>query len=90
MQPVDMPAAWKPYARRTARQGPGLLGAWCIATWRRVIMTSSTAVAVLVQACRPVTWRRTVRAELVRNCVQVALYGSPSSSLPDCWSGWRW
>ena len=26
----------------------------------------SIGVAVLVQACRPVTWRRTVRAELVR------------------------
>ena len=78
MQPVDAPAAWKPYAGRPARQWPGLLGAWCMATWRRVIMTSSIAVAVLVQACRPATWRRTVRAELVRNCVQVALYGLPS------------
>jgi phospholipid/cholesterol/gamma-HCH transport system permease protein len=57
---------------------PGLLGAWLIATVRRVIMASSLAVAVLVQGCRPVTWRRTVRAELVRNCVQVALYGLPS------------
>jgi phospholipid/cholesterol/gamma-HCH transport system permease protein len=57
---------------------PGLLGAWLIATGRRVIVASSLAVAVLVQACRPVTWRRTVRAELVRNCAQVALYGLPA------------
>jgi phospholipid/cholesterol/gamma-HCH transport system permease protein len=75
---VDMPAAGIPYAVRTARRLPGLLGAWLIATGRRVIVASSLAVAVLVQACRPATWRRTVRAELVRNCVQVALYGLPS------------
>jgi phospholipid/cholesterol/gamma-HCH transport system permease protein len=78
MYPVDVPAAGIPYATRTARQWPGLIGAWLIATGRRVIAASSIAVAVLVQACRPVTWRRTVRAELVRNCVQVALYGLPS------------
>jgi phospholipid/cholesterol/gamma-HCH transport system permease protein len=78
LYPVDMPVARIPYAVRTARRLPGLIGAWLIATGRRVIVASSIAVAVLVQACRPVTWRRTVRAELVRNCVQVALYGLPS------------
>jgi phospholipid/cholesterol/gamma-HCH transport system permease protein len=78
LHPVDVPAAGIPSAVRTARRLPGLLGAWLIATGRRVSVASSLAVAVLVQAGRPVTWRRTVRAELVRNCVQVALYGLPS------------
>jgi phospholipid/cholesterol/gamma-HCH transport system permease protein len=54
------------------------IGAWCIATWRGVTGTIGVGVAVLVQAWRPATWRRTVRAELVRNCVQVALYGLPA------------
>jgi phospholipid/cholesterol/gamma-HCH transport system permease protein len=70
IHPVDVPGVWKLYAVRMARRWPGLIGARLIA--------SSVAVAVLVQACRPLTWRRTVRAELVRNCVQVALYGLPS------------
>jgi phospholipid/cholesterol/gamma-HCH transport system permease protein len=48
-----------------------------MAAWHRAIAASSIAVAVLMQACRPVTWRRTVRAELMRNCIQVALYGLP-------------
>jgi phospholipid/cholesterol/gamma-HCH transport system permease protein len=55
-----------------------LIGAWCIVTWRGVTGAISIGVAVLVQACRPVTWRRTVRAEFMRNCAQVALYGLPA------------
>ena len=63
---------------RIARQWLGLLGAWLHRHLAPCHRASSIAVAVLVQTCRPVTWRRTVRAELVRNCVQVALYGLPS------------
>ena len=54
------------------RAQPLRLSVRCIATWRGVTGAISIGVAVLVQACRPVTWRRTVRAELVRNCAQVA------------------
>jgi phospholipid/cholesterol/gamma-HCH transport system permease protein len=69
------------YAVRTLIQPLGLLGSWCIAIWRGVTRAISLGVAVLVQACRPITWRRPVRAELLRNCVQVALYGLPSISI---------
>ena len=75
---VDVPAGWAPSVVRTALQPLRLIGAWCIATWRGVTGAISIGVAVLVQACRPVTWRRTVRAELVRNCAQVALHGLPA------------
>ena len=54
------------------------IGVWLIATWRGVTGAISIGVAVLLQACRPVTWRRTVRAEFVRHCAQVALYGLPA------------
>jgi phospholipid/cholesterol/gamma-HCH transport system permease protein len=75
---VDVPAAWVPSTVRTVMKPLGRLGAWCIATWRRVTGAISIGVAVLWQACRPVTWRRTVRAEFVRHCVQVMLHGLPS------------
>ena len=75
---VDVPVRWAPSVMRTVMQPLKHIGAWCIATWRGVTGAISIGVAVLVQACRPVTWRRTVRAEFVRNCAQVALHGLPA------------
>jgi phospholipid/cholesterol/gamma-HCH transport system permease protein len=75
---VDVPAGWAPSAVRTAMKPLGLIGVWLIVTWRRVTGAISIGVAVLVQVCRPVSWRRTIREELVRNCVHVVLHGLPS------------
>ena len=75
---VDVPAGRAPSVMRTVMQPLRHIGAWCIATWRGVTAAISIGVAVVLQACRPVTWRRTVRAEFVRNCAQVALHGLPA------------
>ena len=75
---VDVPVRWAPSVLRIVIQPLRLIGAWCIVTWRGVTGAISIGVAVLVQACRPVTWRRTVRAEFVRHCAQVALHGLPA------------
>ena len=63
------------------------IGAWCIATWRGVTGAISIGVAVLLQACRPVTWRRTVRAEFVGTVPRWRSMGCRPSSSLDCWSG---
>jgi phospholipid/cholesterol/gamma-HCH transport system permease protein len=55
-----------------------LLGVWSITRWRRLAGSISIGVAVLWQACRPVTWRRTVNEEFMRNCAQIILQGLPS------------
>ena len=75
---VDVSVRWVPSVMRTVMQPLRYIGAWCITAWRGVTSAISIGVAVLVQACRPVTWRRTVRAEFVRNCAQVGLYGLPA------------
>jgi phospholipid/cholesterol/gamma-HCH transport system permease protein len=54
------------------------VGLWCITGWRRLTGSIGIGVAVLWQACRPVTWRRTVKAEFMRNCAQIILHGLPS------------
>lgn len=55
-----------------------LIGVWSITLWRRLASSISIGVAVLWQACRPVTWRRTVKEEFMRNCAQIILQGLPS------------
>jgi len=75
---VDVPVGRAPSVMRTVMQPLRHIGAWLIATWRGVTGVISIGVAVLWQACRPVTWRRTVRAEFGRNCAQVVLHGLPA------------
>jgi phospholipid/cholesterol/gamma-HCH transport system permease protein len=75
---VEVSAGGARSVRRTVLQPLRRIGVWCIATWRGVTGAISIGVAVLVQACRLVTWRRTIRAEFVRNCAQVALHGLPA------------
>jgi phospholipid/cholesterol/gamma-HCH transport system permease protein len=55
-----------------------LVGGWSITLWRRLAGSISIGVAVLWQACRPVTWRRTVKEAFMHNCAQVILQGLPS------------
>jgi len=56
----------------------GLIGLWSMTLWRRLTVSIGMGVAVLYQACRPVTWRQTVKEEFMRNCTQIILQGLPS------------
>jgi len=52
-------------------------GRWTIASVQGFVRFISIAVAVLWQSCRPLTWRRTVRAELFEQCHQVGMRALP-------------
>ena len=52
-------------------------GARIIGLGRSILMLFSTGLAVIVQAGRPLTWRRTVRAEFVRHCYLVGIHSLP-------------
>jgi phospholipid/cholesterol/gamma-HCH transport system permease protein len=49
-------------------------GARVIGLGRSILMLFSTGIAVIVQAGRPLTWRRTVRTEFVRHCYLVGVH----------------
>jgi phospholipid/cholesterol/gamma-HCH transport system permease protein len=50
-----------------------IVGQWAIYQVRGLIQFSGIAVAVFRQSLRPLTWRRTVRAELLEQCHQVGM-----------------
>ena len=52
-------------------------GRWTIASVQEFVRFNSIAVAVLRQSCRPLTWRRTVRAEFLHQCHQVGTRALP-------------
>ena len=52
-------------------------GRWTIASVQGFVRFVNIAVAVLWQSCRPLTWRRTVRAELFEQCHQVGMRALP-------------
>ena len=52
-------------------------GRWTIASVQGFVRFVNIAVAVLWQSCRPLTWRRTVRAELFEQCHQVGIRALP-------------
>ncbi|MBW2434245.1 MAG: ABC transporter permease [Deltaproteobacteria bacterium] len=53
------------------------VGRWTISLWQEPVQFISDAVAVIWQGCRPITWRRSVRAELMRQCYQVGAQALP-------------
>lgn len=53
------------------------LGLWTIALWQWPVQFISEAVAVIWQSCRPITWRRSVRTEFMRQCYQVGARALP-------------
>jgi phospholipid/cholesterol/gamma-HCH transport system permease protein len=53
------------------------VGQWAIDQMRGLIQFSGIAVAVIRQSLRPLTWRRTVRAELFEQCHQVGIHALP-------------
>ncbi|UCF93599.1 MAG: ABC transporter permease [Desulfobacterales bacterium] len=48
-------------------------GSWAIGLGLDLLGFTSTGVAVIVQGCRPLTWRRTVRAEFLRHLYLVGI-----------------
>ena len=53
------------------------IGLWAIVLWRGPVQFISDAVAVIWQSCRPITWRRSIRTELMRQCYQVGAQALP-------------
>jgi phospholipid/cholesterol/gamma-HCH transport system permease protein len=54
-----------------------IVGQWAIYQVRGLIQFTGIAVAVFRQSLRPLTWRRTVRAELLEQCHQVGMRALP-------------
>jgi phospholipid/cholesterol/gamma-HCH transport system permease protein len=54
-----------------------IVGQWTIYQVQGLIQFSGIAVAVFRQSLRPLTWRRTVRAELLEQCRQVGIRALP-------------
>jgi phospholipid/cholesterol/gamma-HCH transport system permease protein len=53
------------------------IGLWAIGLWQGFVQFISDAVAVIWQSCRPVTWRRSIRTEFMRQCYQVGAQALP-------------
>ena len=53
------------------------IGLWTIGLWQRPVQFISDAVAVIWQSCRPITWRRSIRTEFMRQCYQVGAQAIP-------------
>jgi phospholipid/cholesterol/gamma-HCH transport system permease protein len=68
-------------SQAAAKEGPGgvaaIIGHWTIHELRELIQLISVAVAVIWQSLRPLTWRRTVRAEFFQQCYLVGLRALP-------------
>jgi len=53
------------------------IGQWVLGLWQPLVYLSSIGVAVIWQSCRPITWRRTIRAEFLRQCYQAGIRTLP-------------
>jgi phospholipid/cholesterol/gamma-HCH transport system permease protein len=55
----------------------GVIGLWAIDLWRQPVHFLSDALAVIWQCCRPITWRRPIRREFMRQCYQMGTRALP-------------
>ena len=53
------------------------IGLWTIGLWQWPVQFISDAAAVIRQSCRPITWRRPIRTEFMRQCYQVGARALP-------------
>ncbi len=53
------------------------IGLWAMGLWRGPVQFISDAVAVIWQSCRPLTWRRSIRTEFMRQCFKVGAQALP-------------
>jgi phospholipid/cholesterol/gamma-HCH transport system permease protein len=61
-----------------------IIGQWAIDQVQGLIQFTSIAVSVIWQGLRPLTWRRTVRAEFVEQCYQIGLRALPFIMVAGC------
>jgi phospholipid/cholesterol/gamma-HCH transport system permease protein len=59
------------------RRWLGVIGLWAIDLWRQPVHFLSDALAVIWQCCRPITWRRPIRREFMRQCYQMGTRALP-------------
>ena len=59
------------------RRRLAVIGIWTIRLWQSPVRFLADAVAVIWQICRPVTWRRTVRAAFMRQCHEIGTRALP-------------
>jgi phospholipid/cholesterol/gamma-HCH transport system permease protein len=64
-------------AKKGAGGLPAMIGQWTIHQLQGLIQLIGVAVAVIRQSLRPLTWRRTVRAEFFQQCYLVGLRALP-------------
>jgi phospholipid/cholesterol/gamma-HCH transport system permease protein len=70
-------------ANDTLHTGPKLrrllasIGRRTIGLWQWPVEFISDAAAVVWQSCRPITWRRSIRTEFMRQCYQVGAQALP-------------
>ena len=77
------PAAGK---ERTEGFAAGV-GRWIITQIHGLIQFSGIAAAVVWQGLRPLTWRRTVRAEFLEQCYQIGMRALPFILITGCLVG---
>ena len=65
------------YAMPKLRRLLATTGRWTIGLWQWPVSFISDAVAVIWQSCRPITWRRSIRIEFMRQCYQVGAQALP-------------
>ena len=53
------------------------IGFWALAFWRVPVVFISDVAAVILQGCRPITWRHSIRTEFMRQCFQVGARALP-------------
>ena len=61
-----------------------MIGQWAIDQIQGLIQFTSIAVSVIWQGLRPLTWRRTVRAEFIEQCYQIGLRALPFIMVAGC------
>jgi phospholipid/cholesterol/gamma-HCH transport system permease protein len=79
----------KPPAFGKERTGgfAGAVGQWTLTQIHGLIQFIGIAVAVVWQGLRPLTWRRTVRAEFLEQCHQVGMQALPFILITGCLVG---
>jgi phospholipid/cholesterol/gamma-HCH transport system permease protein len=65
----------------------GAVGQWVIAQIKGLIQFIGIAAAVVRQGLRPLTWRRTVRAEFLEQCYQIGMRALPFMLITGCLVG---
>ena len=80
MRAIQKPAGRYDRHHDSGAASPGMIraiGKWTIDQMQGLVISTSIAGAVFWQSCRLLTWRRTVRAELLHQCHQIGTRALP-------------